>query len=48
MILNKLLSALKIGGTLYLGHSENPLELTAKLQKKGHNIYVKKGTEGEA
>jgi chemotaxis protein methyltransferase CheR len=42
MILSKLLHSLKIGGTLYLGHSENPLSLITQLQKKGHNIYIKK------
>ena len=41
-ILQKLISALKNGGTLYLGHSENPLSLITQLQKKGHNIYIKK------
>jgi len=41
-ILKKLLSALKNGGSLYLGHSENPLSHIDMLQKKGHNIYIKK------
>jgi len=41
-ILKKLLLSLKNGGSLYLGHSENPLSHIDKLQKKGHNIYIKK------
>lgn len=41
-ILQKLLLSLKNGGTLYLGHSENPLSHITQLQKKGHNIYIKK------
>jgi len=41
-ILKKLLLSLKNGGMIYLGHSENPLSHIDKLQKKGHNIYIKK------
>ncbi len=41
IILKKLFSHLKIGGTLYLGHSENPLELTPYVQREGHNIFIK-------
>ncbi|MDD3466126.1 MAG: protein-glutamate O-methyltransferase CheR [Campylobacterales bacterium] len=47
LILNKLLKALKTDGTLYLGHSENPLEFAAQLAKRGHNIYVKRTGEVE-
>lgn len=44
-ILKKLLGSLKLGGFLYLGHSENPLSHIDRLQKKGHNIYIKKAVE---
>lgn len=44
-ILKKLLGSLKLGGFLYLGHSENPLSHIDRLQKKGHNIYIKKVPE---
>lgn len=44
-ILKKLLQSLKLGGYLYLGHSENPLSHIDRLQKKGHNIYIKKAAE---
>lgn len=47
LILGKLLKALKNDGTLYLGHSENPLEFVTQLTKKGHNIYVKRVSEVE-
>ncbi len=40
-ILKKLLSLLKIGGTLYLGHSESPLEITPALQRLGMNTFIK-------
>jgi chemotaxis protein methyltransferase CheR len=40
-ILKKIFSYLKIGGTLYLGHSENPLDLATKVQRIGHNIFIK-------
>lgn len=40
-ILKKLFRTLKIGGTLYLGHSENPLELTPYVERFGQNIFVK-------
>jgi chemotaxis protein methyltransferase CheR len=40
-ILKKLFKTLKIGGTLYLGHSESPLELHPYLERYGQNIFVK-------
>lgn len=40
-ILKKLFSHLKIGGTLYLGHSENPHELIDYVQRIGQNIFIK-------
>ena len=40
-ILKKLFKHLKIGGTLYLGHSENPHELINYVQRSGQNIFVK-------
>ena len=40
-ILKKLFKTLKIGGTLYLGHSESPLELTSYVERYGQNIFVK-------
>lgn len=40
-ILKKLFNTLKIGGTLYLGHSESPLELTPYVQRYGQNIFIK-------
>ena len=40
-ILKKLFKTLKIGGTLYLGHSENPLELHSYVERIGHNIFIK-------
>ncbi len=42
-ILKKLLSVLKVGGTLYLGHSESPLEITYALKRLGMNTFVKVG-----
>jgi len=42
-ILKNLLSHLKIGGTLYLGHSESPLEISPFLERMGMNIFVKTG-----
>lgn len=42
LILSKLLKALKKGGTLYLGHSENPYEFIHSLTRLGHNIFIKK------
>lgn len=41
-ILKKLFKHLKIGGTLYLGHSENPQDLIHYVQRVGQNIFVKK------
>ncbi|MFY9074212.1 protein-glutamate O-methyltransferase CheR [Malaciobacter mytili] len=40
-ILKKLFSHLKIGGTLYLGHSENPHDLINYVQRAGQNIFIK-------
>jgi chemotaxis protein methyltransferase CheR len=40
-ILKKLFSLLKIGGTLYIGHSENPHELINYSKRVGQNIFVK-------
>jgi chemotaxis protein methyltransferase CheR len=40
-ILKKLFRTLKIGGTLYLGHSENPHDLINYVQRAGQNIFVK-------
>lgn len=40
-ILRNLFSHLKIGGTLYLGHSENPHDLINYVQRVGQNIFIK-------
>lgn len=40
-ILRKLFDTLKIGGTLYLGHSESPLELSPFVTRIGQNIFIK-------
>ena len=40
-ILKKLFRTLKTGGTLYLGHSESPLELSPYVERYGQNIFVK-------
>jgi len=40
-ILKKLFRVLKIGGTLYLGHSENPHDLIDYTQRVGQNIFIK-------
>lgn len=40
-ILKKLFATLKIGGTLYLGHSESPLDLGPYVERCGQNIFVK-------
>ncbi len=40
-ILKKLFKHLKIGGTLYLGHSENPHELIDYTKRIGQNIFIK-------
>jgi chemotaxis protein methyltransferase CheR len=40
-ILQKLFSHLKIGGTLYIGHSENPHDLINYTKRVGQNIYIK-------
>ena len=40
-ILKKLFRHLKIGGTLYLGHSENPQDLIHYVKRVGQNIFVK-------
>jgi chemotaxis protein methyltransferase CheR len=40
-ILKKLFSTLKVGGTIYLGHSESPLELAPYVERYGQNIFIK-------
>ena len=40
-ILKKLFRLLKVGGTLYIGHSENPHDLVNYTKRVGQNIYVK-------
>ncbi len=40
-ILRKLFSHLKMGGTLYLGHSENPQDLINFVDRVGQNIFIK-------
>lgn len=40
-ILKRLFSHLKIGGTLYLGHSENPHDLVNYVDRVGQNIFIK-------
>ncbi len=40
-ILKKLFKHLKIGGTLYLGHSESPQDLIGYCDRAGQNIFVK-------
>jgi chemotaxis protein methyltransferase CheR len=40
-ILKRLFSHLKMGGTLYLGHSENPHDLIDYVQRIGQNIFIK-------
>jgi len=40
-ILKKLFSLLKIGGILYIGHSENPHDLINYSKRVGQNIFVK-------
>lgn len=40
-ILKKLFRHLKIGGTLYLGHSENPQDLINYVKRVGQNIFIK-------
>ena len=40
-ILKKLFSHLKIGGTMYIGHSESPQDLLHYTEKLGQNIFVK-------
>ena len=41
IILKKLFKHLKIGGTLYLGHSENPHDLVDYVSRIGQNIFIK-------
>jgi len=41
IILKKLFRHLKMGGTLYLGHSESPHDLANYTKKIGQNIYIK-------
>ena len=40
-ILKKLFKHLKMGGTLYLGHSENPHKLIDYTKRVGQNIFIK-------
>ncbi len=40
-ILKRLFSHLKMGGTLYLGHSENPHDLIDYVQRVGQNVFIK-------
>ncbi len=40
-ILKKLFRLLKVGGTLYIGHSENPHDLINYVERVGQNIFVK-------
>lgn len=40
-ILKKLFELLKIGGTLYIGHSENPHDLINYSKRIGQNIFIK-------
>lgn len=40
-ILKKLFRLLKVGGTLYIGHSENPHDLINYTKRIGQNIYLK-------
>ena len=42
-ILKKLFRTLKVGGTLYIGHSENPHDLVHYTKRVGQNIFVKLG-----
>lgn len=41
-ILKKLFKYLKVGGTLYIGHSENPIGLESCIERVGHNMFIKK------
>lgn len=41
LILKKLFALLKVGGTLYIGHSENPHDLINYSKRVGQNIFVK-------
>ncbi|MFA6143932.1 MAG: protein-glutamate O-methyltransferase CheR [Sulfurimonas sp.] len=40
-ILKKLFRTLKVGGTLYIGHSESPLGLSPYVERYGQNIFIK-------
>ncbi len=40
-ILKKLFRLLKVGGSLYIGHSENPHDLINYVKRVGQNIFVK-------
>ena len=40
-ILKKLFKHLKVGGTLYIGHSENPHDLINYVNRVGQNIFIK-------
>lgn len=41
LILRKLFKHLKIGGTLYIGHSESPHSLIDYVKRAGQNIFIK-------
>ena len=41
IILKKLFALLKVGGTLYIGHSENPHDLINFCKRVGQNVFVK-------
>jgi len=41
LILKKLFKHLKIGGTLYIGHSESPQDLINYSKRVGQNIFIK-------
>lgn len=41
-ILERLFGHLKVGGTLYLGHSEQILSLQGRVDRLGHNIFIKR------
>ncbi len=44
-ILTRLHNLLKVGGTLYLGHSEDTLGLSQRFDRLGNKIFVRKGEE---
>ena len=40
-LLSELFKHLKVGGTLYIGHSENPHDLINYTKRVGQNIFIK-------